>query len=299
VRIFHCDGFALPLPPGHRFPIRKYAMLRSRVEAAFGAAVLAVPGAASFDELAAVHDKTYVRRVMDGGLTAEENRRIGFPWSREMVERSRRSVGGTIAACRAAIADGVAVSLAGGTHHAARDHGKGFCVFNDAAVAARRMQAEGRARRILVVDCDVHQGDGTAAIFSGDDSVFTFSIHAGRNFPFTKAIGDLDVPLDDGTGDEAYLDALSWGLRRAVDVARADLAIYVSGADPFAGDRLGRLALTKDGLAARDRLVLETCRDDGLPVAVTMAGGYGREVEDTVDIHANTVRAAGAAARSV
>lgn len=296
MKIFACDQFVLPLPPDHRFPITKYARLRARVEAAYGPNSVMVPEPVTEAELTEVHDADYVRRVCEGRLADEEVRRIGFPWSPQMVERSRRSVGGTLAACRAALADGVAVSLAGGTHHAARDHGKGFCVFNDTAVAARRLLADRAVRRVLVIDCDVHQGDGTAAIFAGDDAVFTFSIHGGNNFPFAKALGDLDIPLDDGTRDDEYLQALSWGLRRALDVARADFAIYVSGADPFEGDRLGRLSLSKVGLAARDGLVLETCRDEGVPVAVTMAGGYGRDVADTVDIHVQTVTAANAIA---
>jgi len=271
-------------------------MLRARVEAAYGQASVAVPPAATLEDLVAAHKPDYVRRVCEGRLRDEEIRRIGFPWSEAMVERSRRSVGATIAAGRAALTDGVAVSLAGGTHHAAQDHGKGFCVFNDSAVAARRLQSEGVVRRVLIIDCDVHQGDGTAAIFAGDDTVYTFSIHGGNNFPFTKALSDLDLPLDDGASDDAYLQALTWGLRRAIDLACADLAIYVSGADPFADDRLGRLALSKDGLAARDRHVLETCRSERLPVVVTMAGGYGRNIDDTVDIHVRTVRIANAVA---
>jgi acetoin utilization deacetylase AcuC-like enzyme len=209
-----------------------------------------------------------------------------------MVERSRRSAGATVEACRAALGGGLGVNLAGGTHHAFADHGAGYCVFNDSAVAARAMQAEGRARRVAVIDCDVHQGDGTAAILRGDDTVFTFSIHGAGNFPFRKQRSDLDLELPDGTGDDAYLDALEAGVRQALEAARPDLAIYLAGADPYFDDRLGRLALTKGGLAERDRVVFHYTRRAGLPLAISMAGGYARRIEDTVDIHFQTVSAA-------
>ena len=252
VRIWYTDHFVLPLPPGHRFPMAKYARLRERV-AAVAPDLLAVPPAATDDELARAHDRGYIAAVVAGTLDAQAQRRLGFPWSPAMVERARRSAGATIAACRSALADGCGINLAGGTHHATRDAGAGFCVFNDAAVAARVMQAEGRVGRVVVIDLDVHQGDGTAAILAGDDSVFTFSLHGRRNFPFRKAESDLDVELDDGTGDGAYLATLATALPRALDRAQADLAIYLAGADPYVGDRLGRLALSKHGLAERDR----------------------------------------------
>jgi acetoin utilization deacetylase AcuC-like enzyme len=292
VNIYYADQFVLPLPPGHRFPMAKYSMLRRRVEAAGLSARLCVPGAASDQEILRAHDADYLRRVQRGGLTEAEIRRIGFPWTPQMVERSRRSAGATLEACRAAAAEGVAVSLAGGTHHAFRAHGAGYCVFNDSAIAALAMQAEGRARRVLIVDCDVHQGDGTAAILADDPSAFTFSIHAGKNFPFHKQASDLDIELPDATGDEAYLAALERGLCSALSASQPDLAIYLAGADPFVGDRLGRLALTMAGLRARDRLVLALCREAGAAVAVTMAGGYARNIEDTVEIHFSTVRIA-------
>ncbi|WP_322513127.1 histone deacetylase, partial [Chloroflexus sp.] len=240
-------------------------------------------------ELARAHTKAYIERVLNGQLSSAELRRIGFPWSPQMVERSRRSVGATIAACRVALSEGVGVNLAGGTHHAFADAGAGYCVFNDAAVAARVMQAEGRARQIAIVDCDVHQGDGTAAILAADPTIFTFSIHGAHNFPFRKQQSDLDVALPDATSDAAYLDALEWGLRQTFAAARPDLVIYLAGADPYYDDRLGRLSLTKAGLAERDRLVFAYCRSAGVPVAVTMAGGYARQVSDTVDIHAQTI----------
>ena len=294
MKIFYCDGFPLPLPPGHRFPVQKYVLLREAVQAAGLVAPedLVVPEPATDAQILRAHDPAYLRRVEQGELTAKEMRRIGLPWSPELVARARCSVGGTIAACRAALRDGMAVSLAGGTHHAFRDHGQGFCVFNDSAIAARTLQAEGDVVRVLIVDCDVHQGNGTAAILAGDPTIFTFSIHGARNFPFHKERSDLDVELEDGIQDSDYLAALEPALRQALIQAEADLVIYLAGADPFVGDQFGRLALSKAGLGARDRLVFELCRGVGLPVATVLAGGYGRQIEDTVDIHLETVRIA-------
>ena len=286
--IYRTDHFALPLPPGHRFPLSKYAALRERVAELPGARLRVAP-AATDEELGRAHDRGYVAAVCAGTLDAHAQRRIGFPWSPAMFERSRRSAGATLAACRSALASGLSASLAGGTHHAHRDFGEGYCVFNDAAVAARAMQAEGLAGRVLVVDLDVHQGDGTAAIFEGDASVFTFSMHGRGNFPFRKQASDLDVELVDGTGDAAYLAALAAALPRALARSAPELALYLAGADPFAGDRLGRLALSKAGLAGRDRYVLHTLRDAGVPVAVTMAGGYAEAIADVVDIHCATI----------
>lgn len=295
MQIFATDIFVLPLPPGHRFPMDKYARLRARVEAA-GLGSMHIPPAATREQLRLAHTADYVTRVHDDRLSARELRELGFPWSPAMVERSLRSTGATISACRAALTDGLAVNLAGGTHHAFADHGGGYCVFNDSAVAARVLQAEGHLRQVLVIDCDVHQGDGTAAIFADDPTTFTFSIHGARNFPFLKQRSDLDIHLADGTGDDDYLAALTEGLAQALERSAAELAIFLAGADPYVGDRLGRLALTRDGLARRDELVLTTCRDAGLPVAVTMAGGYARELDDIVDIHFRTVEIAAAIA---
>ena len=294
MKAFYSDHFVLPLPEGHRFPMGKYSMLREKVLACqlIPPEYLVIPEAASDEQILRVHSETYLERVKTGTLSEREIRRIGFPWSLEMVERSRRSVGGTIQACRAALGDSISANLAGGTHHAYPDHGEGFCVFNDSAVAARAMQAEGRCRRVVILDCDVHQGNGTAAIFAGDPTVFTFSIHGAKNFPFHKEQSDLDVALEDGTGDEVYLEALHLGARQALDRSNPDLAIYLAGADPFYQDRLGRLALSKAGLAGRDRVVFDLCRSAGLPVAVVMAGGYARVVEDTVDVHLQTIRLA-------
>jgi acetoin utilization deacetylase AcuC-like enzyme len=300
MKAFYTDVFVLPLPEGHRFPMAKYSLLRQRVAESGLTAPddLLVPHAATDEEILRAHSEDYLRRVVEGRLTEAEVRRIGFPWSPGMVERSRRSSGATVEACRAALEEGVAVNLAGGTHHAFRDCGEGYCVFNDSAVAARAMQAEGRARRVAILDCDVHQGNGTAAIFRDDPTVFTFSIHGAKNFPLRKETSDLDIDLPDGCGDAEYLEALERGLRVVLERAHADLAIYLAGADPFEDDKLGRLKLTKQGLAERDCLVFGRCRAAGLPVAVTMAGGYPRRVEDAVDTHFQTVRLAAEMGRS-
>ena len=299
MQIFYTDHFELPLPQGHRFPMRKYAMLRVRVEAEKLCAgeSLRVPHAASDEQILRAHEASYLKRVVSGTLAPSEIRRIGFPWSPQMVERSCRSSGATLEACRAALQQGLAVSLAGGTHHAFRDHGAGYCVFNDAAIAALAMQAEGRTSRVLIVDCDVHQGDGTAAIFADDPSVFTFSIHGARNFPFRKTESDLDIALPDFTGDDSYLASLQDGLCHAFSASQPGLVIYLAGADPYEDDRLGRLSLSKDGLVRRDRLLFSMCADLEVPVATVMAGGYAHAIEDTVDIHINTVRAAVSFAR--
>ena len=291
MNIFYNDHFVLPLPPGHRFPMQKYALLRAAVQAWAPHALHEAP-AASEDELRLAHTADYVRRMLDGSLSEQEVRRIGFPWSPPMAERARRSVGATIAAARAALRDGIAVNLAGGTHHAHADHGEGFCCFNDVAVATRVLQRERAVERVLICDLDVHQGNGTAAIFAGDASVFTFSMHGERNFPARKEASTLDVALPDGCTDEDYLAALRAHLPGIIDRFRPQMVFYLAGADPYAGDRLGRLALSKAGLAERDRMVLRLARDTGLPVAVTMAGGYADEVDDIVDIHFNTVRTA-------
>ena len=289
--IFATDHFVLPLPPGHRFPMAKYACLRERV-AAIAPERMREPPAATDAELARAHDPAYVQAVAAGTLDERAMRRIGFPWSPAMVERSRRSTGATIAACRSALAHGIGINLAGGTHHAHRDFGEGFCVFNDAAVAARAMQAEGLAERVMIVDLDVHQGDGTAAIVGDDPTIHTLSIHGRNNFPFRKQSSRQDVELDDGTGDDAYLATLRAVLPLALSASRPDLAIYLAGADPFVGDRLGRLSLSKDGLTARDAHVLDTLRAAGVPVAIAMAGGYAEDIDDIVDIHFATVCAA-------
>lgn len=298
MKLYYADHFVLPLPEGHRFPMEKYARLRSRLQASgmFAETDFRVPDPASDEAILRAHDAGYLERVAGGTLDAAEVRRIGFPWSPAMVERSRRSAGATLAACRSALArDGgtaCAVNLAGGTHHAHRDFGSGFCVFNDTAIAALAMRAEGRAGRIAIVDCDVHQGDGTATILADEPEVFTCSLHGAKNFPFRKQISDLDIELPDETDDAAYLKALDDALQSVFERVRPELAIYLAGADPYAGDRLGRLALSIDGLRLRDERVLATCRDAGVPVAIAMAGGYAEPIDDTVTIHFNTVTSA-------
>jgi acetoin utilization deacetylase AcuC-like enzyme len=289
MRAFYSDHFVLPLPQGHRFPMEKYRLLREQVSRQIPGVVLQEPVAASDGELALAHTPGYIQQIVAGRLSKRETQVIGFPWSPEMVERSRRSTGATIGACRAALADGAAVNLAGGTHHAYASRGEGFCCFNDAVVAARLMQAERRVRRVAIIDLDVHQGNGTAAITQGDDSIFTFSMHAASNYPFVKERSDLDIDLPDRTPDAEYLLALTDGLARLKQRFSPDLLIYLAGADPFLDDRLGRLALSKLGLAQRDQLVFDFARAAGLPIAVAMAGGYGRQIQDTVDIHFHTV----------
>ncbi|AOZ00023.1 histone deacetylase [Cupriavidus sp. USMAHM13] len=286
---YYADEFVLPLPPDHRFPMRKYRMLRDGVAASVTGLELCEAPRADDADLLRAHTADYVRQVSAGQLDAARQREIGFPWSVEMVERSRRSAGASIAACRAALADGIAVNLAGGTHHAYADKGGGFCVFNDAAIAARALQAEGRVARVAVVDLDVHQGNGTASILAGDPSIFTLSLHGEKNYPFRKEASDLDVGLPDGCGDEAYLQALQQAIEMLSQRFSPQLIIYLAGADPHEGDRLGRLKLTLGGLARRDALVFDYALARRLPVAVAMAGGYGRQIEDTVAVHVQTV----------
>jgi len=294
MKVFYTDHFVLPLPEGHRFPMVKYSMLRERVarDGICGPGELLTPRAVTDEEILRAHAPDYLKRVASGTLTEKEVRRIGFPWSEKMVERSRRASGGTLGACLAALDEGFAANLAGGTHHAFSDRGEGYCVLNDSAIAARAVQAAGLVERVLIIDTDVHQGNGTAAIVRGDPTVFTFSVHGAKNFPFHKEESDLDAPLPDGAGDTEFLAALERGLEVALDATYASLAIYLAGADPFEGDRLGRLSVTKSGLAERDRIVLETCRERGIPVAITMAGGYASEVGDTVNVHFQSIRRA-------
>jgi len=243
-------------------------------------------------EIIRAHDPVYLRRLQNGQLTEPEIRRIGLPWSPGLVERARRSVGATIEACFAALAAGVAVHLGGGTHHAFGDRGQGFCVLNDSVIAARILQAATHVRHVLILDCDVHQGNGTAAILRNDPTVFTFSIHGQNNFPFRKEKSDLDIALKDGADDQVYLAALQKGLLESLKRANAEVVIYLAGADPYKHDRFGRLDVSKEGLAERDRMILHFCHEAGLPVAITMAGGYAPNITDTVDIHFQTVRIA-------
>jgi acetoin utilization deacetylase AcuC-like enzyme len=286
--------YSVPLPAGHRFPMEKYARLRDRVvrEQVVTDRAIHEPRRATRDELLAVHTADYVDRMTSGRVVDRELRRLGFPWSEALVERSYRSVGGTCAAVEAALDCGVAMNLAGGTHHAFPDHGEGFCVFNDVAIAVANQLANGRIRRAAIVDLDVHQGNGTHAIFADDPRVFTFGMQGRRNYPFHRIAGTLDVELEDATGDEVYLERLVHALPRVLADGRPDLVVYLAGADPHEGDRLGRLKLTFDGLARRDAIVLESCRDVGIPVAITIAGGYGRDIDATVEVHVRTARVA-------
>jgi acetoin utilization deacetylase AcuC-like enzyme len=250
-----------------------------------------VPDEACEIDLARVHTAEYLQRLFRDQLSPAEQRRIGVPWSPRLLRRSRLAVQGTIEAARAALEDGCAANLAGGTHHAFADHGEGFCVLNDVAIAVRRLQAEGRIARALVVDLDVHQGNGTAALFDGDDAVFTFSMHGERNYPLQKMRSSLDVPLPDGTADAGYLDALAMHLPRVVAAARADVAFYLAGVDVAAGDRYGRFALTDAGILARDRFVLDRLRAAGVPVAITLAGGYAPTPQRTAELHTQVFEA--------
>lgn len=291
LKIFYTDTFKIPLPETHSFPRDKNYLLRKRILEELGNSTvkLSIPDPASDEDILRVHDPVYYQRFLNGELTEKEVRRVGLPWSPEIVQRTRYSVGATIAACRTALNDGIAVNLGGGTHHAFRDQGQGYCWLNDTVIAARVLQAEGLAEKVLIVDCDVHQGNGTAAIVKDDPTIFSFSIHGKNNFPYHKETSDLDVELADGTDDAAYLAALGNGLQASLDACDATLAIYLAGADPYKNDRFGRLALTKDGLAGRDRIVLRHLRQAGVPVAVTMAGGYAKQTKDAVDIHFRTV----------
>jgi acetoin utilization deacetylase AcuC-like enzyme len=302
MKAFYSDRFVLPLPAGHRFPMQKYRLLRERVERELvGIELLEAPSALD-EQLMLAHTAEYVERVVEGRLDALQMRKIGFPWSLDMVERSRRSAGATLAACRAAVHDGFALNLAGGTHHAYADHGEGFCVFNDAAVAARTLQQEARQNgtslQVAIIDLDVHQGNGTASIFAQDPSVFTLSLHGEHNYPFQKECSDLDVALPDGCDDARYLTALEGALAQMLERCTPDLMIYLAGADPHQGDRLGRLSLTLAGLARRDQRVYRLAQERGIALAIAMAGGYGRDIDQTVEVHLQTVQLAAAYQRA-
>jgi len=294
---FYADHFVLPLPEGHRFPMHKYSRLRDRLVAELPGITLAQAPAASDGELALVHTPAYIQGIAQGTLDATFYREIGFPWSPAMAERARRSVGASVAAARAALGQGIAGNLAGGTHHAYAHKGGGFCVFNDIAVTARLMQAEAwRERRhklqVAVIDLDVHQGNGTAHIFANDPTVFTLSLHGEKNFPFRKEPSDLDVGLPDGCTDEPYLQALHQALAELEGRFSPDMVIYLAGADPHEGDRLGRLKLSHDGMQARDRVVMDWAWQRGLPTVLCMGGGYGHDIETTVQVQVQTWRVA-------
>ena len=292
MKAFYTDHFVLPLPAGHRFPMEKYSRLRDLVSGLNELELIEAP-AASDTQILYAHDPSYLIKVIEGKLSPQEQKEIGFPWSKKMVERSRRSAGATVAAAKTALNEGIAINLAGGTHHAYRDMGSGFCVFNDSAIAARALQKEISSKlQVAIIDLDVHQGNGTAAILENDASIFTLSIHGENNFPFKKEASDLDLGLADGCDDRAYLDALTESLNKLNDRFKADVVIYLAGADPHEGDRLGRLKLSKDGMRLRDETVFQFALARKLPVAVSMAGGYGKDIGSTVDIHFQTIQAA-------
>lgn len=292
MKAFYTDHFVLPLPAGHRFPMEKYSRLRDLVSSLEMVELVEAP-AASDTQILYAHDPSYLMNIIEGRLSPKEQREIGFPWSKKMVERSRRSAGATIAAAKTALEEGLAVNLAGGTHHAYRDMGSGFCVFNDSAIAARTLQKEIHPNlKVAIIDLDVHQGNGTASILKNDASIFTLSIHGENNFPFKKEESDLDLGLADGCDDHAYLIALEQCLDQLNTRFKADCVIYLAGADPHEGDRLGRLKLTKNGMRQRDEAVFQYALDRKLPLAMSMAGGYGKEIASTVDIHFQTIETA-------
>lgn len=294
MRASWCPGYEVPLPTGHPFPMPKFAHLRRILieEGLLSPRDIVEPDQASFDDLRTIHTADYVRDLITGTLGDFSERRLGLPWSPRLVIRSRLAVTGTANAARMALEDGIAANLAGGTHHACPERGEGFCVLNDVGIAIRLMQREGRARRVLIVDLDVHHGNGNAIVFGpgapdgGDDDVFTMSMHGAKNFPVRKPASDLDIPLPDGMGDDAYLDLLARHLPAAIDAAKPDLAFYLAGVDVVAGDRYGRLRLSRPGVHRRDRYVLETLRDRGIPIALLLAGGYGMSSRATADLHA-------------
>ena len=289
MRAFAHDVFTYPLPPGHRFPLGKYRLVREEAEAS-PAIQVAEARAATDEELALAHEPAYVERISATGLTRREELALGLPWSPELVERARRSVGATLLAADTALADGTGANLGGGTHHAFAGSARGFCVFNDVVVTVRALRRSGRVARILVADLDVHQGDGTQAAFADDPDTFTFGLNGFANYPFRRVPGDLELDLPDETGDERYLDGLARLLPEALARARPELCFYLAGADPYERDRLGRLALTRNGLAARDELVRDTLARAGVPVCLTLAGGYADPIEDTVAINLRTLK---------
>ncbi|WP_348946070.1 histone deacetylase [Chitinibacter sp. FCG-7] len=289
--IYRSDQYPLPLPAGHRFPANKYPMLYQAV-AQFANGLLVDTPVISDEQLRQAHTAAYVQKVSDGALSAAEQRVIGLPWSPMLIERSRASTGATLAACCSALAQGCSVSLAGGTHHAFADHGSGFCVFNDSAVALQCLRAEGAIERALVIDLDVHQGNGTASMLASEPQLFTFSMHGANNYPFDKQSSDWDIELPDACDDALYLAELAGALPQLFSLAQPELVIYLAGADAYAGDRLGKLNLSMAGLLARDEMVMDYCQRFGVPLAITMGGGYAEPIADTVAIYAATVRAA-------
>lgn len=294
MRVGYHPDYWIPLPERHPFPMGKYPALHAILlaEGLITERDVVAPDEVARADLLLVHTPDYVEQVFTGALTPDTAKRLGFPWSPTLLRRARLAVQATIDASRRALDDGVSANLAGGTHHAFADRGEGYCTFHDVAVALRVLQRERRIARALVVDLDVHQGNGTASIFERDESVFTFSMHGARNFPLRKERSDLDVELPDGLEDEGYLERLAQHLPACFERSRPDIVAYLAGVDVAAGDRFGRLALSRAGIGARDRLVLEACRARGVPVAIVLAGGYARTAEITADLHAEVHRAA-------
>jgi acetoin utilization deacetylase AcuC-like enzyme len=291
-KIYYSPYYYADIGDGHVFPIRKFELVRERLlaEGTLKSSEIVGPAPADVKDLLLVHTEDYISRLLAGRLTAKEVRKLGLPWSESLVRRSLHAISGTINASRSALTDGVSSNLAGGTHHAYPDRGEGFCVLNDVAVSIRVLRREGLAKKFLIIDCDVHQGDGTAFIFADDSDVFTFSMHGAKNYPLFKQNSSLDIELRDSTTDDEYLTTLEEALTR-LPLRDADIIFYLAGADPFAGDKLGRLALTIDGLRNRDELVLSYAHSREVPIVTTMSGGYAADIADTVEIHCNTVRA--------
>lgn len=292
MQAFHSNQYVIELPENHTFPIIKYREIRNRLvsEGTLAADQIFEPALATRDEILLVHTLDYYDRFINGELSERELRRLGLPYSDALVRRSHFSVAGTVHAAHAALSESIAANLGGGTHHAFRDHGEGFCVFNDLAVAINLLRAEGRIHRAAVIDCDVHQGNGTAAIFATDPEVFTLSLHGEKNYPLVKQQSTVDIALADDTEDDEYLYLLEQNLTPVLDRFRPDLVFYQAGVDPLSTDKLGRLALTHEGLMRRDALVLKACRNRSLPCVITLGGGYAKDVEDTIEAHCNTIR---------
>jgi acetoin utilization deacetylase AcuC-like enzyme len=291
-RLYYSPYYYAEIGEGHVFPIRKFELVRDVLvkEGALREDEIVEPEPAKVEDLLLVHTKDYITRLVDGTLTAKEVRKLGLPWSESLVRRSFHAISGTINAARDALESGIASNLAGGTHHAFPDRGEGFCVLNDVAVAIRVLQREKLAERFLIVDCDVHQGNGTAFIFKDSPEVFTFSMHGAKNYPLFKENSTLDIELADGTGDAEYLETLNEALPR-IALHNPDIIFYLGGADPYEKDKLGRLKLTQQGLMKRDETVLQFAKDRHTPIVTTMSGGYALDINDTVEIHANTIRA--------
>lgn len=291
MQVFYTPRYYADIGESHVFPIRKFELVRDRLlaEGTLRPDELVEPAPATLDDVLLVHTEDYVARLCSGNLTPKELRRLGLPWSESLTRRSFYAVGGTLAATHVALAEGYSSNLAGGTHHSFSDRGEGFCVFNDVAIAVRAMRSRKLLHRAAIVDCDVHQGNGTATIFAGDEDTFTFSIHGANNYPLFKAQSKLDVELADGTSDDEYLECLANHLP-AIFAADPEIVFYLAGADPYSGDKLGRLALSIAGLRERDAYVLRECYQREIPIVTVMSGGYGKDINDTIEIHCNTIR---------